>query len=98
MKDRLSRISALCERHGIESLHSFGSRAREMADWVEGRRPALARLSADIDIGTLPQDGRKLSIREKSAIAIELEEIFLAGRANLVILPETDPFLAANVI
>jgi hypothetical protein len=98
MKARMGRIAALCENHGIESLHSFGSRAREIADWVEGKRSALERLAADIDIGTLPQDGRKLSIREKSAIAIELEEIFLAGRVDLVILPDADPFLAANVI
>ena len=98
MKDRLGRISAFCKRHDIESLHAFGSRAREVADWVEGKRPTLARSSADIDIGTLPQNGRKLSIREKSAIAIELEEIFQAGRVDLIVVPEADPFLAANVI
>jgi hypothetical protein len=98
MKDRRGRISAFCERHGIESLHAFGSRAREIADWVEGKRRALARSSADVDIGTLPQDARKLSVREKSAIAIELEEIFQAGRVDLIVMPEADPFLAANVI
>jgi hypothetical protein len=98
MKDRLSMISAFCERHSIESLHAFGSRAREVADWVEGKRPSLALSSADVDIGTLPRDGRKLSIREKTAIAIELEEIFQAGRVDLVVLPEADPFLAANVM
>jgi hypothetical protein len=96
MKERLGRISAFCERNGIESLHSFGSRAREIADWVEGKRPALERLSADI--GALPKNGRRLSIREKSSIAIELEEIFEAGRVDLIVLPEADPFLAANVI
>jgi predicted nucleotidyltransferase len=98
MEERLGRISAFCERHGIESLHAFGSRAREIADWVEGKRPALARSSADVDIGALPRDGRKLSIREKSTIATELEEIFQAGRVDLIVLPEADPFLAANVI
>lgn len=98
MEDRLCRISALCERYHIESLHVFGSRAREVTEWVEGKRVALARSCADVDIGTLPRDGRKLSIREKSAIATELEEIFQAGRVDLIVLPEADPFLAANVI
>jgi hypothetical protein len=98
MTERLGRISACCERNGIESLHSFGSRAREIADWVEGKRPAPERSSADIDIGALPNEGRRLSIREKSTIAIELEEIFGAGRVDLVVLPEADPFLVANVI
>jgi hypothetical protein len=98
MEERVGRISAFCERHGIESLHAFGSRAREIADWVEGKRPMLALSSADVDIGTLPRDGRKLSIREKSTIATELEEILQASRLDLVVLPEADPFLAANVI
>jgi predicted nucleotidyltransferase len=98
MKARTDEIAALCEHHGIESLHAFGSRARETADWVDGKRPALAHSSTDVDIGALPKHGRKLSIREKSTIAIELEEILQAGRVDLVILPEVDPFLAANVI
>ncbi len=98
MEERLGRISVFCERHGIESLHAFGSRAREIADWLEGKRPTLARSPADVDIGALQRDGRKLSIREKSAIAIELEEIFQAGRVDLIVLPEADAFLAANVI
>jgi hypothetical protein len=98
MEERLGRISGFCERHGIESLHAFGSRAREIADWVAGKRPALERSSADVDIGALPRDGRKLSIKEKSAIAIDLEEILQVGRVDLVVLPEADAFLAANVI
>jgi len=98
MEERLGWISAFCERHGIESLHAFGSRGREIADWVEGKRPTLARSSADVDIGVLPRGGRKLSIREKSTIATELEEILQAGRVDLIVLPEADPFLAANVI
>jgi hypothetical protein len=54
--------------------------------------------SADIDIGALPEQGKRLSIREKSLIAIELEEIFQADRVDLVVLPEADAFLAANII
>jgi hypothetical protein len=96
--ERLGQISAFCSRNGIESLHAFGSRAREIADWVEGKRPALESSSADIDVGALPKHGTQLSIREKSSIAIGLEEIFQAGRVDLVILPEADAFLAANVI
>lgn len=98
MKARIGRIAALCEHHGIESLHAFGSRARETADWVKGKGPALAHSSTDVDIGALPRHGRRLLIREKSTIAIELEEILQAGRVDLVILPQVDPFLAANVI
>ena len=98
MEERLGRISTFCERHGIESLHAFGSRGREIVDWVDGKSDTPAQSSADVDIGMLPRDARKFSIREKSAIAIELEEIFQAGRVDLIVLPEADPFLAANVI
>jgi len=98
LEARTDKIAALCEHYGIESLLAFGSSAQETADWVNGKLPALAHPSSDVDIGALPKHGRKLSIREKSTIAIEPEEILQAGRVDLVILPEVDPFLAANVI
>jgi len=98
MVERTNIISELCRAHDIEVLYAFGSRAQEMADWVLGARPALAKPASDVDIGVKPKQGKSFSVREKSEIAVALEDILLVHRIDLVVLPEADPFLAANII
>ena len=39
-----------------------------------------------------------MEYRQKSQLAIELEDLFHAGRVDLVLLPEADPFLSADII
>ena len=91
-----TRLAALCQAHGIQLLFAFGSRAREALELVGGRGRALAANGADLDIGVKPSN--LLGIREKASIALELEELFGVRRVDLVVLPEADPFLAANII
>ena len=91
-----TRLAALCPAHGIQVLFSFGSRAREALELVGGRRSTLANTGADLDIGAKPSG--PLGIKQKASIALELEELFGVARVDLVVLPEADPFLAANVI
>jgi uncharacterized protein len=52
--------------------------------------------ASDLDIGILP--ARPLDVHQKIALAIALEDFFDVNRVDLVVLPEADPFLAANVI
>jgi predicted nucleotidyltransferase len=85
MVERTNIISELC-------------RAQEIADWVLRARPALAEPASDVDIGVKPKRGKSFSVREKSEIAVALEDILLVHRIDLVVLPEADPFLAANII
>ncbi len=52
--------------------------------------------ASDLDIGVKPADA--LDVRRKVEIAVALEELFGVSRVDLVVLPEADPILAANVI
>jgi uncharacterized protein len=91
-------LRALCEKHGIDLLFAFGSRAEEISRRLAGEEPVLPRQRSDLDIGILPLGGRAMPVREKAALAIEMEELFGVARADLVLLTEADPFLAANII
>ena len=91
-----TRLAAICQAHGIQVLYAFGSRARGPLELVDGRCITLANTGADLDIGVKPSG--PLGIKEKVSVALELEELFGVARVDLVVLPEADPFLAANVI
>ena len=93
---RKERLATLCEAHGLQLLYAFGCRATEALELHEGSCESLSRSGADLDIGIKPSG--TLGIREKASIAVELEDFFGASRVDLVLLPEADPFLAANII
>ena len=52
--------------------------------------------TSDLDIGVLP--ARPLTARQKVELMIALEDLFNVNRIDLVLLPEADPFLAANIV
>jgi predicted nucleotidyltransferase len=91
-------LQGLCSRHRIDLLYVFGSRAGEIAGAVAGNPVASTAPGSDVDIGVLPHAGARMDVREKSSIAIELEELLGVRRVDLVLLPEADPFVAANII
>ena len=45
-----------------------------------------------------PSIGRALTVKEKVDLASALEDFFAVNRVDLVVIPEADPFLAANII
>jgi uncharacterized protein len=51
-----------------------------------------------VDIGVLPAEGCELPVRARVELTRALEDLFDVHRVDLVVLPEADPFLAANVI
>jgi hypothetical protein len=63
---------------------------------LDGGREAFSPSASDLDVGAKPAG--PLGIREKSSIAVELEDVLGVPRVDLVVLPEADPFLAANII
>jgi predicted nucleotidyltransferase len=87
---------ALCNTYSIQILYAFGSRAREALEVLDGGREAFSPSASDLDVGAKPAG--PLGIREKSSIAVELEDVLGVPRVDLVVLPEADPFLAANII
>ncbi len=89
------QLADLCRQFSIEILYAFGSRGREAARFVLENQPMLTS-DSDLDIGVLP--ARSLSAREKAELTLLLEDFFGVNRVDLIVLPEADPFLAANVV
>ena len=99
MGKRSKDIEKIARQFGIEAIYAFGSFATEALDWIMGRKEKIDfNPSSDLDIGVKPRPGIKLNIEQKVDLAMEFEDLFLAPRVDLVVLPEADPFLAANII
>jgi uncharacterized protein len=54
--------------------------------------------ASDVDIGVQPERGTHLTARDRVRLTLGLEELLSAPRVDLLILPEADPFLAAEVV
>jgi len=74
--DRKKALEQLCEKYRVDFLYAFGSRAREVKEWVDGERESLASGPSDVDIGVKYAGGFRPSVREKVELAIELEDFF----------------------
>jgi predicted nucleotidyltransferase len=95
---RRESIERLCTEMGISILYAFGSRARELYDWVEGTIQSLSPGRSDVDIGARAAPDIFWSVKEKVIIAQALEDLFDCPRVDLVVLNEADPFLAAEIV
>lgn len=92
------KLSEICRRYEILDLYAFGSRAREIFALVQNQPVSSAEPGSDADIGILPAEISSWGPENKVKLAIELEDLFHVPRVDLVILPEADPFLAADII
>ncbi len=95
MSDRATALAGVCAQYGIEILYAFGSRGREVWEWLTG----AAELSAgpsDVDLAVKP--ARELEVFEKARLAVAFEDLLGVNRVDLVVLPEAGAFLAANAI
>ena len=98
MKDRRTgALEALCERFRVEALYAFGSRAAEAQAWLQGCGGALGG-GSDVDLGVRPAANTRLGVYEKAQLAIALEDLLGCARVDLVVIPEADPFVAAEII
>lgn len=92
-------LSQIADEFDLDMVYAFGSRGREIAGWIKGEISALRNsTSSDVDIGVKPRPGKKLTLKEKVRLSILFEEFFSVNRVDLVVIPEADPFLAANII
>jgi len=99
MAERKDRLSQIAERFRLDIIYAFGSRSKELVEWLNGTKfdLSISRLS-DVDIGVKPHSGIQLSIKEKVHLSIALEDLFSVEKVDLVVISEVDPFLAANII
>ena len=91
-------VRTLASRFELLAMYAFGSRATEVAACARGEPAVVLHPASDVDIGVLPAYGRPLNAQERVVLAAALEDALDVSRVDLVILPEADPFLAANVI
>lgn len=91
-------LSSICRRYGIDSLYVFGSRASEVAQVVHKGQSLTDSTGSDVDIGVLPCQGGSLDPRAKVRLMAELEDVFGAGRVDLVSLTDAPPFLALEIV
>jgi predicted nucleotidyltransferase len=91
-------LCALAGQYDLAAVYAFGSRAAEVAARVAGEDVEADSPQSDIDIGVLPLPGCDLPVEDRVGLMQTLEDLFGVARVDLVILPEADPFLAANAI
>lgn len=93
-----AELRAIAERYRLGAVYVFGSRANEIAKAMAGETADSGRPASDVDIGVQPAATARLAARDRVRVAAELEDLLAAGRVDLVVLPEADPFLALDVI
>jgi predicted nucleotidyltransferase len=99
MKERRKILNKIAERFELSLIYAFGSKANEVLEWLEYEKFELSiSSSSDVDIGVKPYPGKKLSVRKKVYLAMALEDFFAVRKVDLVVIPEVDPFLAANIV
>jgi len=97
MSANIKSLNEICLHYGVAILYSFGSRAGEVAGLIEGMLSQLPESDSDIDIGI--KFAEKIpSVRQKIALASDLEDFFRCRRVDLVLLEEADPFLALEIV
>jgi predicted nucleotidyltransferase len=93
------QLRAICDHYRIDLIYAFGSRACEVRDFLYGFGQMDKVNPSDVDLGVKGSPRQKaLSVREKVEIAGKAEDLLGVARVDLVILSETDPFLAANIV
>lgn len=96
MNMRKEQLVAICEQYQIQIMYAFGSRAKQMMAWLHEKLESLPVGESDGDVGVKPAG--LLTVRQKVMLTQALEALFGLPRIDLIVLPEADPFLAANVI
>ncbi len=91
-------IAELARRGSLVAIYAFGSRARKVLDALTCGDGRLPPSTSDLDIAVVAAPGKRLSVLDKVRIAQALEDMLDCPRVELVVLPEADPFLAANIV
>lgn len=94
----LQKLEEIALRYGLEEMYAFGSRAKEVSARLRGDKALVASAESDVDIGVRIKSDHTLGPSERVKLALEIEDLLEASRVDLVILQETDPFLALEII
>lgn len=98
-EEQKTGLVQIAEEFSLDAIYVFGSEAKQVVRWMEGDKPGISvQPQSDVDIGVKPPIGRSLTVKEKVDLASALEDFFAVNRVDLAVIPEVDPFLAANII
>jgi len=97
-EDGVTRLEEIARPYGLEAVYAFGSRAKEAAALLRGEATCSAHPESDVDMGVRVKAGAKFGPSECAQITLQIEDLLGVSRVDLVILQETDPFLAAEII
>lgn len=92
------KLKEIALRYGLEEVYAFGSRAKEVAARLHGEGVSAPYAESDVDIGVRIKPGLTLDASERVKLALEIEDLLDAPRVDLVILQETDPFVAVQIV
>lgn len=99
MDEGLQRgLVRLASEYGLLAIYVFGSRADEVAARVTGSPVTAAHPESDVDVGVEPLRSRTLSAQDRVHIVQHLETLLEAESVDIVVLPEANAFLAADVV
>jgi len=98
MENRINQLISICQKYNVIDLYSFGSRSREVREYVRGASEDIRESSSDIDIGVRFRMGSRVSAETKVKMTIDLEDYFKFNRIDLVQLEIAPPFLALDII
>lgn len=93
-----AELKKICRRYSIDTIYAFGSRGMELKLFAAGAGDIDRSKVSDFDVAVKITSKKSLSVRQKSQLTIDFEELFQLTRLDLVVINETDPFLAANII
>lgn len=94
----LEDLNTVAERYRLIAIYAFGSQSKAAFARVQGEDTPANLADSDLDIGILPYKDKKLSVDEKVQLGLTFERIFKASRVDLVVLPESPPFLALEIV
>jgi len=90
------KIETLADKFHLQLIYSFGSRAKEILNTVEGKKSLSTTSNSDLDIGIKSE--KPLSVQKKVEIAIFLEDLFDVPRVDIVEIPEAPVILALDIV
>ncbi len=73
-------------RHGGEILYCFGSRGKEVNDFLDGRIPILEQGGSEVELRVKLGFGSFLPVREKVILCLELQGVLKIERVDLSLL------------
>lgn len=90
------KIKSLVDKYNLQLIYSFGSRAKEVYNLVEGKISQSSVSKSDLDIGIKSE--KSLNIQEKVEIAVFFEDLFDVPKVDVVEIPEASAFLALEIV